>query len=125
MLRLDLENRPRLQITQKHPTINLGLNNVVVDVIAEVGVRQEHLDLQVWVHGVGRLSTIDVCIIPREAREGKYFRNTKVQSISLIGVIPVQSGTLGRVLSLSSFPASPSRPPGCRPPSRVHAGLPG
>jgi len=52
MLCVDLENRSGLQVAQEYPTFNLRLDNIVVHFIAQVGVRVEHRDLQVLVHGV-------------------------------------------------------------------------
>lgn len=71
MLCLDQQDRARLQIAQKHPALNLGLHNIVVDLVAQIRMGPEHLDLQVSTHEGYQL--IDVRIIHPEAAEGKYF----------------------------------------------------
>jgi hypothetical protein len=71
MLCLDQQDRARLQIAQKHPTLNFGLHNIVIDLIAQIRVGPEHLDLQVSTHK--GYQPIDVCIIHPEAAERKYF----------------------------------------------------
>ena len=50
MLCLDQQDRARLQIAQKHPALNLGLHNIVVDLVAQIRMGPEHLDLQVSTH---------------------------------------------------------------------------
>ena len=71
MLCLDQQDRARLQVAQKHPTLNFRLHNIVVDLIAKIRVGPEHLDMQLSVHE--GYQAIDVCIIHPEAAEGKYF----------------------------------------------------
>ena len=50
MLCLDQQDGPRLQVAEKHSTLNFRLHNVVIDLIAEIRVGPEHLDMQVCVH---------------------------------------------------------------------------
>lgn len=52
MLGVNLQHGAGLQVAQEYPTVNLGLNNIVVHVIAEVGVGLEQRGLQIGIHGV-------------------------------------------------------------------------
>jgi hypothetical protein len=56
MLGVNLENRLRLQVCQEDSALNLRLHDVVVHLIAQVGVRVKHRDLQIRVQGIGAFS---------------------------------------------------------------------
>jgi hypothetical protein len=51
VLGIDLQDRTGWQLAEEHSAFDLGLNNIVVDFIAQVGVWPEQLDLQVLIHG--------------------------------------------------------------------------
>lgn len=52
MLRLDEENCSRFQVVQEHSTLNLRLHNIMIDLIAQVGMGPEHLCLRVRAHNL-------------------------------------------------------------------------
>jgi hypothetical protein len=61
MLRLDQQDGAGLQVAEEHAPFNLGLHNIMIDLVAQIHVGPEHLDLQVCVHEGTK--TVDVCII--------------------------------------------------------------
>jgi hypothetical protein len=73
MLCLNLQYSARLQVAQKNTALNLRLHNIVIDVIAQIGVRLEERDIEAGIHQKLWYQTIDVRIILRLAGEEKPF----------------------------------------------------
>ncbi len=61
VLGLNEQNRTRLQIAQKHAAIDFRLHDIVINLVAKIGVGSKHADLKVCVQTSPH--SIDVRII--------------------------------------------------------------
>src|SRR5262249_23170273 len=112
VLGLDKEDRPRLQLVQKDAAFNLGLHNVGVDLVTQIGVGGENNGLQVRVHAGFPLH--------RRLHYSPVSRGRKVNFARLRSFARPNPVAREQAYRPSS-PASPSTLPGFRPPSPTRA----